>query len=131
MANKVQILDKIKRNLDVLGVTATRGATSIVVENGSNDLTITCEDADIQKPMGGVDGTSSPFIGIGVANPCTIKVKSAISTADTVADVLDSDVAAKVLHLVAGHANDILLENSDASFALRMRGQVDLLGLGM
>lgn len=127
---QIFILDKITRNAQMLGIKAERVGDTVVVDNGSNDLVITAVPRDIQKPMGGVDPTVSPFLGIGVAAPFVIKVKSAISTDDSIADVIDSAVAAKVLKMLGGFANDVVLENSDASFTLEMRGHPDLIGVG-
>lgn len=133
MANKKQVLDKIARNAAQMGLTVnSRGsANEVVIENGSNDLTVSYVDASIQSPMGGVDGSSSPFLGIGIGNPGKIKIKSAISTNDNMSDIIDSAVAAQVLAMCAWHANDILLENSDAAFSASLRGSADQIGLGM
>lgn len=129
---KKQILDKLARNAEMLGLTVnSRGASgSFVVENASNDLTVDYVDASIASPMGGVSDAAAPFLGIGIANPGKIRIKSAISTADTIADVLDSAVAAKVLAMCAALANNIVLENSDAAFSLELRGNPDHIGLG-
>src|SRR5688500_17344977 len=125
------ILANIARNAKQLGLTVNSETSSaVVIDNGSNDLAISLVEASILSPMGGVDPTTSPFLGIGVANPSTIKLKSAISTADTIADVIDSAVAAKVLKMLGGFANDVLLENSDAAYSLEMRGHGDLIGVG-
>jgi len=43
---------------------------------------------------------------------------------------LDSETAAKVLAMCAALANNIMLENSDASFSAEIRGHADLIGLG-
>lgn len=132
MANRKQILAKIARNAKQIGLTVnSESQTAVVIENGSNDLTISYVDASIQSPMGGVSDSASPFLGIGIANPGKIKIKSAISTNDNMSDVIDSLVAAKVLALCAGHANNILLENSDAAFTGEIPGHPDLLGMGM
>lgn len=130
-ANTHALMNKIARKAAQLGLTVnSNSGLAVVIENGSNDLTISTVDASIAAPMGGVDGSASPFLGIGVAAPCKLKMKSAISTADTIADVLDSAVAAKVLHLLGGFANNVVLENSDAAFSLELRGDVDNLGMG-
>lgn len=130
-------LDKIKRNLDILGITATRNASSVTVENGSNDLVISYVDADIQKPMGGVDDTVNPFLGIGVANPGKIKIEGAgvnTASAATVGELIDSQVAAQVLAMVVGSANDVILANANAGSGSdleeEIRGHSDLLGMG-
>lgn len=131
MANSKQILAKIARDAAQLGLTVnSQSASAVVIENGSNDLTISYVDASIDAPMGGVSPTASPYLGIGIANPGKIKIKSAITTADTIADVIDSDVAGKVLALCAGFANNIVLENSDAAYSLEIRGHADLIGMG-
>lgn len=131
MANSKQILAKIARDAAQLGLTVnSQTASAVVIENGSNDLTISYVAASIQAPMGGVDPSVSPYLGIGVANPGKIQIKSASTATDTIADVLDSLVAAKVLALCAGFANDIRLENSDATFSGEIRGHADLIGMG-
>lgn len=131
MANSKQILAKIARDAAMLGLTVnSQSQTAVVIENGSNDLTVGYVDASIQAPMGGIDPSASPYLGIGIGNPGKIRIKSAISTADTIADVIDSVVAAKVLALCAGFANNIVLENSDAAFSAEIRGHADLIGMG-
>lgn len=122
MANKVQILDKISRNLQQMGIATTRGAAAEVQVAG---MTISYEDADISKPEGGIDGTVSPFLGIGVANPGKIKI-------DLGGAGLDSLVKVKVLRACSGHANDIKLANSGAAaIDGDLPGTADMLGMGM
>jgi hypothetical protein len=132
MANSKQILQKLARNAKMVGLTVnSESQTAVVIENGSNDLTIGYVDASFSPSVvGGVDGSVSPFLGIGVSNPGKIRIKSAVNAAGTIADVLDSSVAAQLLALCASMANDIRLENSDASFAADLRGHSDLLGMG-
>jgi hypothetical protein len=131
MANSVQILAKIARDAAQLGLTVnSQSATAVVIENGSNDLTISYVAASIQAPMGGVDPTVSPYLGIGVANPGKIKI-SAPTTTDTVPAVIDSVVAAKVLCLCAGFANDLqLASDAGATVVAEIRGHADLIGMG-
>ena len=132
MANSKQILAKLARNARQIGLTVvSESQTAVVIDNGSNDLTLSYVDASFSPAVvGGVDGSASPYLGIGVGNPGKVKIKSAINTAGTIADVTDSLIAAKVLALCASLANDITLENSDASFSDDVRGTVDLLGMG-
>lgn len=131
MANSKQILAKIARDAAQLGLTVnSQSQSAVVIENGSNDLTVSYVDASIQAPMGGVDPSVSPYLGIGVGNPGKIKIKSAINTGGDISDVTDSLVAAKLLALCAGFANNLLLENSDASFSGEIRGHADLIGMG-
>ena len=131
MANSRQILAKISREAKLMGLTVnSESAPAIVIENGSNDLTVSYVAASIQSPMGGVDPSVSPFLGVGIAAPGAIKMKSAVNAAGTIADVTDTLVSAKLLAICAGFANDIVLENSDASFSGRIRGHGDLVGMG-
>ena len=131
MANSKQILAKIARNARQIGLeVVSESASAVVINNGSNDLTVSYVAASIDSPMGGVDPAVSPFLGIGVGNPGKVKIKSAINTAGDMTDILDSAVAAKVLALCAALANDIRLENSDASASADIRGHADLIGMG-
>ncbi len=132
MAQSKAILFKLARNAQVLGMTVvSQSETAVVIDNGSNDLTISYVDAVFTPSvMGGVDPQTSPFLGIGVGNPGQVKIKSAINTAGTIADVLDSLTAAKVLSMCSALANDLIIENSDASFSGQIRGHSDRIGLG-
>lgn len=126
-----QIMAKIARNAAQLGLTVnSQTASAVVIENGSNDLTVSYVAASIDAPMGGVDGSASPFLGMGVANPGKLKLKSSSTAADAISDVIDSVVAAKVLHMLGGFANSVVLENSDATFSAELRGDVDMVGMG-
>ncbi len=127
-----QIMAKIERNARQLGLTVNSNTgAAVVIENGSNDLTVSYVAASIDAPMGGVSPASSPFLGIGVVNPGQLKLKSSSTAGDAITDVLDSVVAAKVLTILVGLGNDILLENSDATFTATLRGNADNLGMGM
>lgn len=132
MANSAAILHKLARNAKMLGLTVnSESQTAVVIENGSNDLTIGYVDAVFSPAVvGGVDSSVSPYLGIGVGNPGKVRIKSASTASDTIADVIDSVVAAKVLAMCAALANDILLENSDATFSATIRGHSDIIGLG-
>ena len=129
-ANSVSILAKIARNAQQLGLTVnSQTASSVVIENASNDLTITYAAASIQAPMGGVDPTVSPYLGIGTSNPGQLVLTGA-GTANTVGGVLDSQVAAQVLQLMSGFANDIVIADSTHPAIAYLRGTVDMLGMG-
>ena len=137
MANKSKIMDKIARNLSMLKVSYSRDVSGIIVENGSNDLVVSYVDADIQKPMGGIDDSVSPFLGMGIANPGYLQIKGsdvASATAVKVGELLDTLVAAKVFHVVSGFANSIKLEKvstgAGASLSEIVEGNCDLIGLG-
>lgn len=131
MANDMEILQKIYRNLKQMGYTVSMSGASVVVDNASNDLTVTYVAASIQGPMGGVSDAAAPYLGIGVGNPGVIKVTSAINTSGDMTDILDSATSAQVLAVVSSFANDVLLSNSDGSFTADVRGHSDLRGLGM
>ncbi len=126
-----QIMAKIERNARQLGLTVlSNSGSAVVIDNGSNDLTVSYVAPSITAPMGGVDPATSPFLGVGVVSPGSLKLKSSSTAADAISDVIDSVVAAKVLHMLGGFANNVLLENSDATFTAELRGSVDALGLG-
>ena len=131
MANSKQVLAKISREAKLMGLSVnSESASAVVVENGSNDLTVSYVAASIQSPMGGVDPSVSPFLGVGIAAPGKIKMKSASTAAGDITDVTDSLVAAKLLAICAGFANGMVLENGDASFSAEIRGHGDLVGMG-
>lgn len=122
MANTVQILDKIERNCKQLGLTTSRTSSSVLVAEG---MTITYSAAVIQSPMGGIDGSVNPFLGIGVANPGKIAINLGGADLSTLAKV-------QVLHVCAGHANSIVLSNAlTGAVNGEIQGHADLLGMGM
>jgi len=126
--NKVQILKKIKRNLDMLSIAATADATSVTVT--ATGMVISCVDADIAKPLGGIDGSVSPFLGIGVANPGCIKVKGG-SGENTIAAIMTTDTDMIVLRQVMQFANDVIIEAGDTTAELaRVPSDVDVRSLG-
>lgn len=127
------ILDKIFRNATQLGLTVVRGASSVTVENGSNDLVISYIDAVIASPMGGVDGNVSPFLGIGTVNPGKIAITGATYTGSaTVGTLIDTAVAAQVFAIVMGFGNDIQLVQAGtvASLNQEIRAFADFRGMG-
>ncbi len=128
MANKTQILDKIKRNLDMLGVSAVRGSTTVTAGN----CIISYVDASIQAPMGGIDQTVSPFLGMGVAAPGKLQIRGT-GTKDTVPTIFTNEENLKVLRVVCGHANNVLVVDgtTGATVLAELPGSADLLGLGM
>ncbi len=138
MSNEISILNKIARNLERVGETVTRSGNDVVVENGANDLTISYDAATIQSPEGGVSDACSPFLGIGIANPGKIRIEGADECncdCETVGTLLDTAIAARVFHVVSGHANHIILAkpNGGGGCALadvEILGSVDLVGLG-
>lgn len=140
---KNQILDKIARDAAYVGLTVSsrsiqsNGANAVVISNGSNALTVSYSlttnsdgSADVAAPMGGIDNSASPFLGIGMGVPGAITITSAISTNSNITDVIDSKAAAQVLQLVSGFANDIVLSNANASFTALLRGTPGLPNMG-
>ena len=130
MANSKQILQKLARNARMIGLTVnSESQTAVVIENGSNDLTISYVDASFSPAVvGGVDSTVSPYLGIGVGNPGKIKIKGAAGA--TFALTIDTIVAAKVLALCAAMANDIQISGSGDEDLGVIRGHSDLIGMG-
>lgn len=130
MANRDAILQKMARNAKMLGMTVnSESHTAVVIENGSNDLTISYVDASFSPSMvGGVDGALSPFLGIGVSNPGKLQIKGAGGA--TWALTIDSLVAGKVLAMCAALANDIQIRGSGDEDLGVIRGHSDIIGLG-
>lgn len=112
MANKVQILDKIQRNCEQAKIAVSRTSALSLTAAG---IVITYVDAVIQSPMGGIDGSVSPFLGIGIANPGKINLGTNPSTLDQF----------RVLRIACGHANTVVIPAGE------LEGSVDLLGMGM
>lgn len=114
MANSVQILAKIAHVAEAAGLTVNSlTADSLVIDDGGDDILIKYQDADISSPMGGVDGDSSPFLGIGISNPGTIVFSKNAAGDDTLASVLDTAGAAQALAICAGMANDISIQDGN------------------
>ena len=131
MAMKKQVLDKIARNLQMQGEDVSRGsAGEVIVENGSNDITISYADASFSPSMmGGVDGSVSPFLGIGIGAPGKITLRRAGAAA--LADVLEDAKSIKCFAVCASFANNIILRNAaDSADLLEVRGHSDLIGMG-
>ena len=145
MANQVSIMAKLDRNAQVLGLTVSAqtydsagtygsaGNPIVQITDGGNTLTIGYLNASIQSPMGGVDPTVSPYLGIGVANPGVLTLTSS-ATGGAVSDVIDSATAAQVLQLMSGMANDILLADATTTVSAggicRLKGTADTITLG-
>ena len=128
MGMKEQILDKIKRNLDQLGIAATRSANDVTLDASSR--VISYQDSDIKKPMGGVDPQVSPFLGIGVANPGQLKMKGAAGQNTIAAIMADADTL-RAWAVMGNFANDKILEAGDSTAELaRIEGHEDLAGMG-
>jgi hypothetical protein len=122
MANSKQILQKMARNAKMLGLTVnSESQTAVVIENGTNDLTISYADASFSPSVvGGVDSSVSPYLGIGVGNPGKIVI--------TCADAALSATGMKVLAMCAASANS--LQISLNSVVTEIRGHSDIIGLG-
>ncbi len=112
MANEVQILDKIQRNCEQAGIAVARTSATSLTAAG---MVITYSAAVIDAPMGGVDDSINPFLGIGVANPGKLNLSAIPATLDEF----------RVLRIMSGHANTIVVAGLG-----ELEGHVDLLGMG-
>lgn len=133
MANKEAILDKIARNMKQRGKSAERVGETVefTKAGGAGDvLTVSYAEKDVQSPMGGVDGSSSPYLGIGIAAPGSIKIKGDTGE-NTVAAIFDDADALELMAECAGYANDIIVEEGDTSTEVaRIAGHETVLGTG-
>ena len=124
--NKVQILDKLQRNLVMRGLSPVRGATTVTVEG----MIISCVDASIQAPMGGIDGSASPFLGMGVVAPGKIKIVPSGSEA-SIAEIFVTANDLIVLREVCGFANDVaVMDHDEATVLATLAGSADLAMMG-
>jgi len=159
MANIVSISQKIARNAQILGYTVSAqgedsfGNATVTITSDSGSLTIYYLTAAIQLPMGGVLNSVSPYLGIGVGNPGQLLIASSVSTAGSMADIINGPISANIFAMCAGFANDLVLANSDVvsgrsatdssinglpasvggagePYWVRVRGTSDWLGMG-
>ena len=132
MANDVQILDKIERNMKQRGFEAdvTRTSAGSLDVDGLTVSYAAKEGHPTGNPMQGVDDSTSPFLGVGVAGAGSIKIKGA-GGENTIAAILDNEVRATLYAEAAGFANDLILEEGDSTTELaRIGGHAHLPGLG-
>ena len=131
MANATAMLQKIARNLGQRGIPATFTGTSVTMaKTGGDILVVTYTPKGVQSPMGGVDGSVTPFLGIGVAAPGSLKLKGAAGE-NTLAAIMDTTEAMSLLAELAGFANDIVIEAGDTATQLsRVMGSTDMIGVG-
>jgi hypothetical protein len=134
MANKEAMLDKIARNLKQRGLSeaaVVRTASGVsVTKTGGDVLTVSYVDKSVQSPMGGVSPASSPYLGIGVAAPGSLKIKGAAAET-TLAAILDTTEAAQLLAECSGYGNDVVIESGASTTELvRIRGVAEAQGMG-
>ncbi len=132
MANDVQILDKIQRNLEQANITVARSGSKLEAGN----IKVQYESAVIESPMGGIDDSSSPFLGIGIANPGRIIVSGLLDADSAIADIIADETDLRVLRVCTGFANTVAVKagrTDDSILAADLavlEGHVDLLGMG-
>ena len=128
MGQREAILDKIKRNLDILGISATRNAADVTLDSTSR--VISYVDTDLKTPMGGIDDSTSPFLGIGTGNPGQLKMKGA-GGENTIVAILDDEETLRAWGVMGNFANDKIMEAGDSATELaRVEGHPDLQGMG-
>lgn len=121
------MIDKVARNLGMLGISYTRNGDVLVAAG----LTLSLVEASVQSPMGGVNGNASPFLGIGgSAMPKTWKIKGEAGQ-NTIAAIFTGADELKIFSLLAHMANDIVVEAGDTTTELaRIPGHQDVQFLG-
>lgn len=159
MANITSIMNKIARNAQVLGYTVSAqgndafGNATVTITADTGSLTVYYLTAAIQLPQGGVSNTVSPYLGIGVANPGQLMLAASVSTAGSMADIINGPISANIFASCAAFANDLILADAavvsgrsgtDSSinglpastggagnpYWVRVRGTSDWLGMG-
>ena len=135
MANASAILDKIVRNMEQRGYANPAkvqlvGTTVQFTKVDTTVLLVTYVNKNTQSPMGGVDPTVSPYLGIGIAAPGSLKIKGAAGQ-NTVAAIFNDSGALELMVELAGYANDLIVEAGDTTTQLaRIRGDESVLGMG-
>lgn len=146
MANAQAIINKIVRNMEQRGYynpgnsTLTNhaspvqivevGATAKLTQANGHVITVSYVVKNTQSPMGGVDGTISPFLGIGIAAPGTLQMQGA-SGDTTVAAIMTDSAALELWYELAGYDNSLVLMSGDGTTVLAtVRGSESVLGLG-
>jgi hypothetical protein len=127
MAQSKPILNKIARNLSILGISYSQGASSITLSSGE---VISYVDSDIAAPMGGVNPSVSPFLGIGECQPGQIKMKGAAGD-NSLAAIFISESLLKAWSILGNFANDKIVEAGDTTAELaRVPGHPDMQNMG-
>jgi len=117
MANSVQILNKIARDAKMLGLTVeSLTATTLVINDDANDINISYEDAVIQDPMGGVDPSTSPFLGTGTSNPGMILFTCNATGNKSIAQIFVNATNVIALSLCMGFGNKILVMDGNEGY---------------
>lgn len=132
MSARDNILDKIVRNMLQRGFpnTVRSGVTVLVTKTGGNVLVVSYTDKAVQSPMGGVSPLTSPYLGIGIAAPGSLKLKGAAGE-NTIAAIVTTVEALALLKELDGFANDLVVEAGDTTTQLaRITGTADMLGMG-
>jgi len=131
LGNSDAILDKVVRNMKARGIAAARVAdTAVITKTGGDELTVSYVAKAFQSPMGGINKDASPFLGVGVVGPGSLKIKGDAGE-NTIAAIVDTAEALSLMHELAGYANDIVVEAGDTTDELaRVRGHEHLLGMG-
>lgn len=131
MSNQVEILDKLDRNLKQRAMPAERVGESVeLTKTGGDKLIVTYTAAQIQSPMGGVDDSATPFLGIGTGNPGSITITADAAAETSIALMFDTVEALHLLTACAKFANDIVIVDGGATELARLPGHAHLLGLG-
>ena len=149
MANPQAILDKVTRNMEQRGYynpgnpptfnaanpnppvqIAQVGTTVQLTQANSHVITVTYVPKQVQSPMGGVDPTVSPYLGIGIAAPGSLAMRGQAGD-DTMASIFTDQSAVELLLELSGYANDVqILGGTSGTLLARIRGMDSLLGMG-
>ena len=131
MAYIKPIMQKLKRNLDMLGIANTTDGVSVTVGN----LVVSYELANIAAPMGGIDNTISPFLGAGVQTPGYLLIKDANAGHDTLPEVIVTETDLQVFSMVCRFGNSVKVYGRNAGntadvLLATVVSNVDVLGVG-
>lgn len=136
------MMQKIARDAQIMGLIVSaqgyvNGVANVQITGDSgHTLWVSYLSAAFSPSVvGGIDSSITPFLGIGTASPGQLTLQNSNGT--TVASVLEGQIAAQVLAMLAGRANDIVIASNSnlgapvaADQLAYIRGSSDLLGQG-
>ena len=132
MGQIVPVINKIKRNLDMMGIANTEsnvgGQPQVTIT--STGAVIAYQQLDLKAPLGGVDPSVSPFLGIAQANPGQITLQGAAGQ-DTLGAILVNSDVVRAFGMICGFANDKIVLAGDTSAQLAyVEGHETLFNMG-
>ena len=146
MANPTAILNKVLRNMEQRGYwnpgnpngpapasgvqIALVGSTIELTQVGGAVLNVTYVPKAVQSPMGGVDPTVSPYLGIGIGAPGLLQLQPANPATTTIPGIFTDQSSVELMVELSGYANDLQILGGTGGQLALIHGMDSWLGLG-